>query len=169
MPVTAGFMPTDRADVESRRHGCSSCGADIDRVRNLEFGVALMRVLSLDLSSVSANLERKLGWSASVCDTVQLEYRRFLILVLCNQDKMIVPGGSQDHIDQFWHMHILDTRKYARDCTLLEHFIHHNPNPHAGRKVGLDELTKIYKTEYEQTLSLYLQTFGEEPRSDLWT
>ncbi|HSW20197.1 MAG TPA: hypothetical protein VLJ86_23450, partial [Ramlibacter sp.] len=69
-------------------------------------------------------------------------------------------------IDRFWHMHILDTRKYAADCEAsFGHFVHHFPY------LGLrgEEDAQALQAAFLQMQALYVQEFGEPapvPRSD---
>lgn len=84
----------------------------------------------LDLEPIiikAMDSEEGYGWPFAFADRVSKEYRRFLILCLEHrQDNkyLIVPSKP---VDKFWHLHILDTRKYIEDCqycfgSMLHHF-----------------------------------------------
>src|ERR1700754_2493607 len=80
------------------------------------------------LQSVIAKLchaERGLCWTPVQAESAVKRYRQWLWLNSAYPDENIPP--SQE-IDAVWHTHILDTRKYAKDCEMLfGHFLHHNP------------------------------------------
>ncbi len=58
-------------------------------------------------------------------DLLETRYKDFLVLCLKYPDTKIVPDRG---VDNFWHTHILDTRKYAEDCQCaFGRFLHHFP------------------------------------------
>ena len=85
-------------------------------------------VSNLDLSPIKETLTRSNGdhrWTSAQAETAELWYRRFLHLKKKYPSVRLVP---RKFIDQFWHTHILDTRKYAADCEqLFGQFLHHYP------------------------------------------
>ena len=102
------------------------------------------------------------GWVVDFACQVSREYRRFLILCLENPDDPVVPSSL---VDDFWHLHILDTQKYAEDCDycfgeILHHF------PYFGMR-GDDDARNLRKA-WLKTLSLYQSTFGEAAPANLW-
>jgi hypothetical protein len=61
-------------------------------------------------------------------------------------------------VDTFWHYHILDTMKYARDCEqAFGYFLHHYPY------VGLegDDGASVQQEAANRMRELYESTFGE--------
>ncbi|WP_229429201.1 glycine-rich domain-containing protein-like [Massilia sp. ST3] len=65
------------------------------------------------------------GWSEVRANAVEAEYRRFLFLMKKYPDEQASPTVD---VDTFWHYHILDTMKYARDCEqVFGYFLHHYP------------------------------------------
>jgi len=94
-------------------------------------------------------------------------------MVLCNQDKVIVPGVGE-YIDEFWHTHILHTWDYQRDSRVLECFIHHNPDPfsHLGTSDDFDAtlalIREAVEEEIETTRRLYHEYFGEPAPAEFW-
>ena len=86
------------------------------------------------------------------------EYRRFLIL------KMESPGvklAPTEMMDKVWHMHILDTRRYAEDCkTMFGRFLHHNPS---YKSIESDENDDALNMAFKNMLSLYSKRFGHDP------
>lgn len=113
----------------------------------------------LDLSMIRKRLLEKEGWNETMASQAEQEYRRFLYLIKTNPGKSLVPT---EEIDEFWHLHILDTAKYAKDCeALFGYFLHHNPN----LKKGSEELTR----RFGETNSLYEKIFSPEKRSGVGT
>jgi hypothetical protein len=122
---------------------------------------ALQKIAAIDLEQIKTKLMHKEsgeGWSAARADAIETEYRRFLSLVMLHPDDSFAPLVD---VDTFWHYHILDTRKYAADCTLaFGHFLHHNP------AVGLDEPgaeAAAHATQGARMQALYLAAFGTFP------
>src|SRR5690606_32149242 len=78
--------------------------------------------------------------------------KQFLALSAKYPDADISPSKN---VDAFWHAHILDTRKYARDCEApFGYFIHHVPGARAG---SVEE-----KARYEKSFSLFAQLQQQE-------
>lgn len=107
-------------------------------------------VESLDLNSVKKKFLSKKSWWWTLrndTDELEKEYRQFLFLVSTNLDKNVVPW-SRD-LDDFWHEHILDTRKYDADCKkICGQYIHHDPNFKKGtakHEYAIKETKKIYQ------------------------
>jgi hypothetical protein len=85
-------------------------------------------IQALDLTAIkfkACRQEDGYGWSAGYADQMEVAYKRYLILHAKHPDLTLAP--EQD-ADRFWHMHILDTRKYAADCeATFGYFLHHSP------------------------------------------
>lgn len=85
-------------------------------------------IQSLDLEPIKFKLmdpEEGKGWSKEMVDRMEVEYKRFLTILVKYPDAVIAP--SKD-VDAFWHGHILDTMKYAEDCErVFGYFLHHFP------------------------------------------
>ncbi|MEH6435478.1 glycine-rich domain-containing protein [Massilia sp. DD77] len=72
------------------------------------------------------------GWSEVRANAVEAEYRRFLFLMKKYPDEQASPTVD---VDTFWHYHILDTMKYARDCAqAFGYFLHHYPYVGIGER-----------------------------------
>jgi hypothetical protein len=119
-------------------------------------------VSSIDLTPVVFNLtKRKDGpkWSLSKTRTVEKWYRRFLFLVGTYRDVVVVPTLD---IDEFWHTHILDTRKYMADCDMLfGEYLHHFP--YFGQR-GTDDEETLHDSYY-RTLALFELHFNDAPHA----
>lgn len=113
-------------------------------------------IADLDLKSVRDQLKKKKGfwWNyKNNMETLEKEYKQFLYLVVANQTKLFTPWSEA--LDEFWHTHILDTRKYKEDCKKLGvDYIHHNPN--------LPIRTPEQKTAFGETKKIYKETFGKK-------
>lgn len=87
-------------------------------------------VAELDLSEQAKQLvnpEGKYRWDAARAAKAVQGYRNFLIL--CKEDEQTHHQPSKD-VDEVWHLHILDTQKYAADCSsIFGYFLHHIPDP----------------------------------------
>ena len=79
----------------------------------------------LDLVPIKYKLMREKGWTAERADRTEKQYRAFLFLALRQNGLSLVPSLD---IDEMWHAHILDTRKYMSDCArFLGEYLHHYP------------------------------------------
>ena len=114
-------------------------------------------ILQLDLKMIKLKLQDKeegQGWTSEMCESAEVEYKRFLALKRHYPEKDIVPNGV---VDRFWHQHILDTMKYAEDCQeLFGYFLHHFPYFGMNGKQDAQNLTDAF----EETKDLYKKHFG---------
>lgn len=86
----------------------------------------LKALANLDLEPVRRLLIQKEKWTDAQARETEIAYRRFLTLMILNPTETLVPT---DQIDAFWHMHVLDTQKYERDCkAVFGKYLHHNPH-----------------------------------------
>ena len=124
--------------------------------------ISIMNQLDLEPIMVKAmDKEEGFGWNLELTQRIADEYRKFLILCLENPEFPVVPSSK---IDDFWHLHILDTMKYQEDCNeYLGYFLHHFP--YFGMRGEQDETN--LKTAWNDTCILYKKRFGEQP-ADLW-
>jgi len=132
--------------------------------RTLEQTIAAIEALDLSLIKFKATrAEDGYGWSAEYADQMELAYKRYLILHARYPAMTLAP--EQD-IDRFWHMHILDTRKYAADCdATFGHFLHHFP--YLGLR-GADD-AKALDSAFDAMQQLYMKEFGEPmPKAAAW-
>ena len=123
----------------------------------------IINELNLEAIIVKAiDSDEGLGWNFPHACRVAEEYRRFLTLCLKYPDEAIVPSNV---VDDFWHLHILDTQKYAADCEhYLGYFLHHFP--YFGMRGEKD--ANNLRQSWENTKTLYTFVFGEAPPADLW-
>ncbi|MFC0250684.1 glycine-rich domain-containing protein [Massilia consociata] len=111
---------------------------------------------ALDLAPIKMKLmhvESGEGWSALRADAVETEYRRFLFLMKKYPNAEASPTVD---VDTFWHYHILDTMKYARDCAaVFGYFLHHYPYVGIGASANDSDhvaagerMREIYEAEF---------------------
>lgn len=124
--------------------------------RTLEQTIAAIEALDLSLIKFKATRpEDGYGWSPQYADRMELAYKRYLILHARYPAMTLAPERD---IDRFWHMHILDTRKYADDCeATFGHFVHHFP--YLGLRGEAD--AQLLQDAFDKMQALYLQEFGE--------
>jgi hypothetical protein len=89
---------------------------------------AISKIKEIDFSLIRFKLAHhsdNLDWSEDKIDAAQDEYVQFLALSYAYPEEVLVPS---EPADQFWHVHILDTRAYEHDCDLIFGFtLHHFP------------------------------------------
>jgi hypothetical protein len=113
---------------------------------------------ALDLTPIKFKATRKedgYGWSAERANQIEIAYKRYLILHAKYPEMTLAP--DQD-VDRLWHMHILDTRKYAADCeAIFGRFLHHFP--YLGLR-GEDD-ARALEEAFRKQQELYAKEFGE--------
>ncbi|GAA0408575.1 glycine-rich domain-containing protein [Massilia aurea] len=117
---------------------------------------------ALDLNPIKTKLMHEAsgeGWSEARTNAVETEYRRFLFLMKKYPDAGASPTAD---VDTFWHYHILDTMKYARDCeAVFGFFLHHYP--YVGIAAGTEG---EHVQAGERMRALYEAEFGVVVRGD---
>jgi hypothetical protein len=118
------------------------------------------RLSALDLTPIINKLIDKredVSWSRERAFRVAESYRQYLSLNFYFPSEIIVPTKE---VDTFWHTHILDTRKYAKDCnSLFGFFLHHFP--YFGSRGVEDKCNLEY--EFLKTRNLYKLCFNSDP------
>jgi hypothetical protein len=80
---------------------------------------------TLDLNPIKYKLMKDKDWTLERANQVEPQYKAFLFLIGSKVKAEFVPTFD---IDEMWHTHILDTRKYMMDCALhFGAYIHHYP------------------------------------------
>lgn len=85
----------------------------------------LTKIKQIDLTPHGYKLNKEYGWDMDkVNHTIPL-YQKWLTMQIIYENLSFAPSSL---IDDFWHAHILDTRKYYKDCiNTCGHMIHHYP------------------------------------------
>ena len=118
--------------------------------------LALAATRSIDLKPISEKLwhGNPIRWTRAVLVEAEKNYRRFLALHLMYPTESLVPN---ELLDEYWHQHILDTRKYAADCeAVFGYFLHHDP--YFG--LGGDEDRQRNLEAFANTQKLWEEAFG---------
>lgn len=122
----------------------------------------LAAIAALDLTPIKFKGTRTddgYGWTPEQADRLELAYKRWLMLHAKYPELTLAPDQDVDH---FWHLHILDTRKYAADCeAIFGHFLHHYP--YLGLRGDGDEA--VLQSTFETTQRLLAEEFGESAAS----
>lgn len=131
-----------------------------DNIKTLSPTVSetVQKIYSLDLSRIRGKLvcnpPEGLGWSQEQAEEAELWYKRFLHVY--STDPYSKDNVPSIPIDAFWHYHILDTVKYARDCQdVFGCFVHHNPY------YGINGDSAERDQSFLVTDKKYIQLFGE--------
>ena len=116
-------------------------------------------IQALDLESVKLRVmdaELGEGWTREHADRIELAYKNYLIMLTKYQEHAEDILLSQD-VDEFWHTHILQTRKYTEDCErVFGAFLHHEPHVGARTAADLEKRSVLA----EKTRELYQREFG---------
>jgi len=140
------------------------------RVTTRPVAQVLSAIQALDLESVKARMmdeELGEGWSREYADGIETAYKTYLSMLVKYPEHAEDIMLSKD-VDEFWHTHILQTRKYAEDCErVFGDFLHHNP--HVGPRTAEDlakrdalaEITRrLYESEFRGTRTAELAWGG---------
>lgn len=133
----------------TRKKSCAKYRSSIGKIDALDLTMVKMKLC------LPVEKEGK-GWMPELADNVEVHYKRFLKLCLLRSED-VVPSKL---IDEMWHAHILDTRKYQADCRrVFGHYVHHFPY------FGLcgEEDAKRLQKSFEATIALFEEYFGEAP------
>jgi len=85
-------------------------------------------IANLDLSRVQTKLVEA-GHSQRAVQKLVSRYRHFLAECLGSPERVHQPSAEADIV---WHLHILDTARYAQDCQrIFGRFLHHDPHAFA--------------------------------------
>jgi hypothetical protein len=135
---------------------------DYERMDSSEKSKIAM-IMALDFSEIKAKVCESLkdggfDWSYQVAENTEMWYKRFLILHLIYGGEV---GPCSKEVDDFWHMHILDTFRYSEDCQkIFGHFMHHVPcSPMSTREV-LEKMVRAAK----KAEKLFVKHWGRSPR-----
>lgn len=116
-------------------------------------------IQALDLEAVKLRVmdtELGEGWNREHADSIELAYKNYLTMLVKYPDDAEDILLSED-VDEFWHTHILQTRKYTEDCQkMFGNFLHHEP--HVGEVTATDLEKRVLQAE--RTRQLYEYEFG---------
>ena len=128
-----------------------------DVFQEVAFKKAEALVSGWDFSLTVAKLQELdyAGWTKERAELAEKNYKRYLAVTKALDGYQLVPNGD---VDRFWHEHILDTRRYAKDCyELCGGFLHHYP--FFGMNGDADN--KNWINAAEQSTTVWNRLFGE--------
>ncbi len=112
-------------------------------------------IYSIDFSMIINKLVQRYRWLQIEAEEACKQYRNYLWLLKKYGTKKPLPP-SED-IDEFWHHHILDTRKYINDCEMIfGDYLQHYPYYGLDKKSTLNDLNAAFS----KTLERYKNEFG---------
>lgn len=145
--IDSQFLITTHIKLGLRVFGGSQIISFNFFVMKQALGISIIN--QLDFTDIKAKFQTK-GWSIEQCEIVELWYKRFLTIKAKYPEQVLVPNKA---IDEMWHAHILDTRRYARDCqAVFGYFLHHSPS--YGKK--------DHSSNFNEMNRLYVLEFGED-------
>jgi len=113
----------------------------------------------LDFTRIKAKLMHKQDGVIALrkIERAEAGYRQFLKLAAKYPDAPIVPSKE---VDEFWHMHILDTQRYSADCErIFGYMIHHDP--YSGIEGGEDEARHLALAAASEAMAVREFSEGE--------
>lgn len=111
---------------------------------------SIIHIEQTDFSVIIDNLINCLNWSRVEAQEHCRLYRNYLFLLVKYPEKILPPSKA---ISRFWRHHILDTKKYIKDCKMIfGHYLNYVPYE------PIDKLND----SFSETKRLYLLEFGEE-------
>ena len=126
--------------------------------RSLECDQVWVKLQLLDLDPIKIKLilpREGVALTRAEADDLADRYRKFLYCADKHRATLIVPTRE---IDKIWHLHILDTEKYAKDCEhVFGYFMHHFP--YLGLRSDRDEDSRV--AAFAETERLYQELFEE--------
>ncbi|WP_157268000.1 glycine-rich domain-containing protein [Azohydromonas aeria] len=122
-----------------------------------EFGRAMNLVSgwNFDLATRKLLESKPEIWTLDRAEKAVESYKRYMAVTKALGGVQLVPNAD---IDEIWHMHILDTRAYMKDCTeLFGEYLHHFP--YFGM-LG-EENKQQWLAVQTQSEALWQEMFGE--------
>jgi hypothetical protein len=112
--------------------------------------------LNLDLQPILDKLIMHYEWDLEEASQAIKLYKNFLFLKKKYGKTHKLPPSKD--IDEVWHLHILDTEKYACDCRkIFNEILHHYPYAGLpGSKMSVEKLQQ----QFALTQELHKQEFG---------
>lgn len=109
---------------------------------------AMNIVKSIDFTIMNDKLVNHYKWSKNDVSLMDDYYKKWLSLQICYPELEIAPS---EKLDDYWHNHILDTKKYMNDCQIIfGEYLHHYPYfGLEGDKSNLDSAFAVTKTLFK--------------------
>lgn len=129
--------------------------SEINKIPSIEEAKAYID--SIDFSQIIDKMVMKDKWKKRDAEKACELYKHFLYLKKKYQssDDHLPPS---EEIDEFWHNHILDTKKYMIDCDrIFGRYLHHYPYLGIDDKTDMNDLQRFF----EKTQELHYREFGD--------
>lgn len=117
----------------------------------------------IDLTNIENKLVYFFNWPVTNASLCCEQYRNYLKLQKKYGQKIPMPPSQC--IDEVWHLHILDTRKYRKDCEkTLGYYLEHDPYYPTISETSPDIAgdTAEYTNMFQNTQELYFKEFGKK-------
>lgn len=125
---------------------------DSEFVSKNKMDEAIALVESIDLKQMNDKLVNFYGWSKEEVSLMSDYYKKWLSLHVCYPNLATAPSVK---LDEYWHMHILDTQKYMVDCQIVfGKYLHHYPY------FGLEGDKEDLNSGFELTKKLFQHHFN---------
>jgi hypothetical protein len=118
---------------------------------------AMELINQLDFTDQNATLISYHGWEKEKVFATEVIYRKWLVLHKVYDQEIVIAPNKQ--LDDYWHFHILDTRKYMKDCEyVFGGYLHHYPY------FGLSdaEAASDLETAFQLSRDLFIKHFGHD-------
>lgn len=113
---------------------------------------AMAVVNSIEFDQMNDKLVNFYGWNKEEVSLMNDYYKKWLSIHVCYPELATAPSVK---LDEYWHMHILDTEKYMEDCQMVfGRYLHHYP--YFGLEGDKDDLN----AGFELTKILFEHHFG---------
>lgn len=117
-----------------------------------EMSSAMELVSKLDFTQMNNKLVSFYEWSAEMVALMDNYYKKWLAIHACYPELATAPN---EVLDNYWHMHILDTKKYMNDCQeVFGQYFHHYPY------FGLEGDSSDLNDAFNLTNQLFEHHFG---------
>jgi hypothetical protein len=130
----------------------------MENISKQKFEEAMVLVKDLDFTLAIKKLqtENAGGWTEDRAIKAVEGYKRYLAITKALDGFQLVPNAD---IDEIWHYHIMDTRRYEKDCQdIFGGFLHHYPY------YGMldEENEKNWKENQVTSNNIWNELFNEE-------
>jgi len=127
---------------------------DSELVSDNKINEAMAVVNSIDFEQMDDKLVNFYGWSKEDVSLMNGYYKKWLVIHVCYPELATAPSVK---LDEYWHMHILDTQKYMEDCQMVfGKYLHHYPY------FGLEGDSDNLNSGFELTKKLFKHHFGHD-------
>lgn len=126
-------------------------------VDDAKIAKAIELINQLDFTDQNATLISYHGWEKEKVFATEAIYRKWLVLHKVYEQEIVIAPNKQ--LDDYWHFHILDTKKYMKDCEdVFGGYLHHYPY------FGLSdaEAASDLEAAFQLSRDLFIKHFGHD-------